>query len=93
MSALRSNTPWYHHDLHDFAPNIGLAWDVFGDGKTAVRGGYSIFYVNDANIIAPENMLEANDGLQGTSAGTGLSDRVSTGLHAHPGSAVPDSHQ
>ncbi|MGA3235954.1 MAG: TonB-dependent receptor [Bryobacteraceae bacterium] len=73
-------TPWYRHDLHDFAPNIGLAWDVFGDGKTAVRGGYSIFYVNDANILAPENMLEANDGIQGFAAGTGLSDRASTGL-------------
>lgn len=73
-------TPWYRHDLHDFAPNIGLAWDVFGDGKMAVRGGYSIFYVNDQNILAPENMLEANSGLQGFAAATGLSDRVSTGL-------------
>jgi hypothetical protein len=73
-------TEWYRHDLHDFAPNIGLAWDVFGDGKTAVRGGYSIFYVNDANILAPENMLEANDGIQGFSSISGLSDRASTGL-------------
>ena len=64
----------------DFAPNIGFAWDVFGDGKTALRGGYSISYVNDQELIAPENMLEANAGLQGISADTGLSDRVSTGL-------------
>jgi Carboxypeptidase regulatory-like domain len=77
-------TEWYHHDLHDFAPNVGLAWDVFGDGKTAVRGGYSIFYVNDANILAPENMLEANDGIQGFSSISGLSDRVSTGLTPIP---------
>lgn len=74
------NAPWYHRDKKDFGPNIGLAWDVFGDGKMAVRGGYSIFYVNDQSILAPENMLEANTGLQAFPSATGLSDRVSTGL-------------
>jgi hypothetical protein len=31
-------------DKNNFAPRVGFAWDVFGDGRTAVRSAYGIFY-------------------------------------------------
>ena len=31
-----------NHDT--FAPRVGFAWDVSGNGKTAVRGGFGMFY-------------------------------------------------
>lgn len=30
--------------MKDFAPKIGFAWDVSGNGRTSVRGGFGIYY-------------------------------------------------
>jgi hypothetical protein len=32
----------------DFSPRVSFAWDVFGDGSTALRGGYGL-YINTNN--------------------------------------------
>ena len=33
-----------HPDYNNIAPRLGFAWDVAGDGRTAVRGAFGVFY-------------------------------------------------
>jgi hypothetical protein len=70
--------PFYNKDLNNFAPNVGLAWDVFGDGKTSVRAGYSVHFVYDENANLAYAYTGTNPGLQGLPAVFDLSGTVST---------------
>lgn len=44
------DAPLYNNDLNNFAPAVGIAWDLpkfgksFGDGRTVLRAGYSTAY-------------------------------------------------
>lgn len=56
--------PLYRADLNNFAPNLGLAWSPFADGKTVFRAGYSLSYINDDTITAIRNSAITAEGLQ-----------------------------
>ena len=38
-------------NYHQFAPRLGIAYDLFGDGKTAIRAGFGQFYQRDRTAI------------------------------------------
>ena len=49
----------YNGDHNNFAPRLGLAWDVFGNGKTVIRAAGGIFYEQPSydSFMAIGNLL------------------------------------
>ena len=75
---------FYNKDLDNFGPSIGFAWDPFKSGRTAVRGGYSLAFVNEETISVADNAAAANAGLQTSAALTNLYTTLAAGVPAVP---------
>ena len=56
---VNTDTGLYSGDHNNFAPRLGFAWSVGGDGRTVVRGGYGIYYDTIAHTRA--TFLNLND--------------------------------
>lgn len=44
--------------LNNFAPRVGFAWDVFGDGRMSVRGGGGMFFDSIQNGILNNRFVD-----------------------------------
>ncbi len=62
---LRTSIP---NDYHDFGPRLGFAYQLTGDGKTVIRGGFGLFYFIDRGGIS--NQLAQNPPFSGENSVT-----------------------
>ncbi|MDE1177935.1 MAG: carboxypeptidase-like regulatory domain-containing protein [Edaphobacter sp.] len=65
----------------NFAPRFGFTYDVFGDGKTAVRGGFGLYYFS-----IPGNQFKF---AQSQNYPNILNTTISNPSFANPGNGVP----
>jgi hypothetical protein len=77
LAGATNGRPFFNNDGNNFAPNVGLAWQI--TDKTVLRAGYGLNYVVDNNLTTVLNALRANDGLSQSVNLVGLSGTVSGG--------------
>jgi hypothetical protein len=49
---VQKSNDWISTDWNNFAPRIGFAYDLKGDGRTAIRGNYGIYYDRTMGSVA-----------------------------------------
>ena len=87
-------------DRDNFAPRLGFAWDPFGDAKTAIRGGYGLYF-DQAFLNITGNITVAANAVGVTIINPGYPDPYSGGsvrpeqqstTVASPDIETPNSH-
>src|SRR6185437_4585853 len=71
-----------HAEKHDWAPRVGFAWDVYGNGKTALRGGYGISYDESAVSMYEQAIFTNPPYVMVNTYGTSILDNPAGGTTA-----------
>lgn len=79
----------YTDDTNNFAPRLGFAYTLTGDGRTVIRGGYGISHASNILNTLQEGLVGVPWGFREDVLNTGAANRPSTVKLATPFATFP----